>query len=122
MVVVHNSQARAQKNLMRILLPCPTYKPQVWNKEKNAFQDTIFDIIEQTHYAHNGTNTTDFVLFLETNLLPDEITLVKVIKTKSKPNLAQQLLKDKKAADYGLMVQGVSDLGDVIFQFENKKL
>lgn len=121
LVAVHNSQPRTQVQLLRVLLPCPTYKPQIWNKEKKAFEDVVFDIIEQTHFTANSTNTTDFVLFVEATLQQDEITLMKVIKTQSKANLAQQLLKDKKSSDFGLSVQGVSDTGDIIFQFENKR-
>lgn len=95
---------------------------QVWNRDKKAFVDTVFDIIEQTHFNNNATNTTDFLAFAEANIRADEVQIFKVLKTKTRPNLVQQLVKDKRASDFSLIVQGVSDSGDAIFQFENKRL
>lgn len=115
LVVVHNSQPRTKTELLKVLLPCPTYKPQIWNKESKSFEDTVFDIIELTHFTNNGTNVTDFALYVEATIPTDEVIVIKIIRTPSKANLAQSLIKDKKASDFGLIVQGVSDIGDVIF-------
>lgn len=61
--------------------------------------------MEQTHFNANATNTTDFLMFVETTISSNEIQLFKLIKTENKVNLAQgNLLKDKKRVDFSLMV------------------
>lgn len=121
MVIVHNSQGRSVKQLLRVLLPQPNYKVQVWNGEKKAFVDTVFDVVEQTHFHNNAPNSTDFLIFAEANLKADEIKMFKIVKTKTRASLVQQIIKNKKVADFSLTVQGISDEGDAIFQFENKR-
>lgn len=103
---------------MRILIPTPNYKPQVWNKEKAKFQDTIHDVIEQSHFHINSTNFTDFNLYLQASFEPDEVKIFKIIKVKSRQNLVQT---DKSKKDHKLSAQGISDDGEIIFMFESKK-
>lgn len=107
---------------MRILLPTATYKPQLWNSKKGAFEDVPFDIFEQQHFYANSTNFTDFMVYLDADFGPEEIKLVKLTQVATKLNLAQHPKNTERRSDYALTVQGVSDSGDVIFQFENKLL
>lgn len=118
LVFVHNPQGRVVKQLVRILLHTPNYKPQVWNKEKSKFQETNYDMIEQSHFQINGTNSTDFNLYFQASFDPDEIKLFKIVKVKTRQNLVQT---DKSKNDHKLSAQGISDDGEVTFMFESRK-
>ena len=45
-VAVYNSQIRANKGLIKILLPHSKYKAQIFDKQSQKFVDTPFDILE----------------------------------------------------------------------------
>jgi hypothetical protein len=111
---------RSIRQLVRILLPSANYKPQIWSSKKNTFEDVPFDIFEQQHFYANSTNFTDFMIYIDAEFAPEEVKLVKLTQVSAKMNLAQHSQNTEKQSDYALTVQGVSDSGDVIFQFENK--
>lgn len=78
-----------------------------------------------------GKNFTDFALFVETDIKSEEVYLVKLVKqtvkqsksAKPKPlSLAQIEAPGVKVhPDFSVRVEGVSDAGEVIFLYENKK-
>jgi hypothetical protein len=105
------------RQLVRILLPTDTYKPQVWNAKKNDFEDVLFDIFEQSHFYSNATNYTDFMMYIDAEFGPEEIKLVKLVQVSTKLTLAQRntAASTERVSDYAVTVQGVSDSGDVIF-------
>lgn len=120
LVTVQNQQVRALRQLIRILLPGAYYKPQIWSTKKNTFEDVPFDIFENQHFYANSTNFTDFMIYIDAEFAAEEVKLVKLTQVQSKLTLAQHAQNTERQSDYALTVQGVSDSGDVIFQFENK--
>lgn len=104
LITVHNQQTRSLRQLVRILLPSANYKPQLFNKDKNTFDDVPFDIFEQTHLFSNTTNFTDFMMYLDAEFGPEEIRLVKLIQVSSKLNLAQHNENAERVSDYALTV------------------
>lgn len=88
LVIVHNQQVKSLRQLVRILLPTATYKPQLWNSKTGNFEDVPFDIFEQQHFYANATNFTDFMLYLDADFGPEEIKLVKLTQVATKLNLA----------------------------------
>ena len=60
------------------------------------------------------------MLYIDVEFAPEEVKLIKLTQVAAKLNLAQHEKNTERSSDYALTVQGVSDSGDVIFQFENK--
>ena len=87
-VISHNQQAHSNKQLVRILLPSNKYTAMVWSKDQLKFVDSQnFDILEQPHFKQgankNGETESDFMMFVDLPLLPNEVGFVKVVQTTS---------------------------------------
>lgn len=100
-----------------MLLPQPNYKVQAWNAVKKIFTDMTSDVIENTHYDSDLTNSTDFSIYFESHFDPDEIKVFKLVKTASRATLLQ---RDKSKAQHSLTVQGISEDGEAVFMFSDK--
>jgi hypothetical protein len=76
LVAVHNVQVKENNQVVRILLPNANFKAQVWNKDK--FDDVSADIFENKHFTLNGEATSDYIMFLQANMNPDEVKVIKL--------------------------------------------
>jgi hypothetical protein len=60
------------------MVPHQNYKVQVWNKVNATFEDTLFDMFEQKHWAQDGQAFTDFEANFQATMYPDEFTIAKL--------------------------------------------
>jgi hypothetical protein len=63
-VAVHNPRTKEHKGLLRILLPSLNYRAQVYCIKSGAFINTTSDILEQKHFAKNGSTFSDFEMII----------------------------------------------------------
>jgi hypothetical protein len=77
---VHNPQQKGSKQILRILLPMSNYKPKLWNRKTKQFVDCVYDVFEQNHYLSRGRNLTDYAMFVEADIRPEEVYLLKLVK------------------------------------------
>ena len=85
-VAVQNPRIRNSNGLIRVLLPSNKYTAQIWDRSRKQFTNTKYDIVEQKHFQNSealgeGNVTTDYILFVQSEILPDELLLVKVVPT-----------------------------------------
>ena len=72
MVAIHNPRNKEHDGLIRILLPSNKYKAQLFNLKSGVFVDVNGDILEQKHFAKNGTVSSDYEMVIQTpEILPD---------------------------------------------------
>jgi hypothetical protein len=50
--------------LVRIHLASQNYKPLLWSPRTLKFEEVPFDILEQKHYSLDGSEITDFDMYI----------------------------------------------------------
>lgn len=81
LVAVHNPQATRYDQFVRILVPSNDFRAHVWSNQIGSFVDIESDVLEQKHWQKNGQQFVDYEMFLKTFIEPDEVLIVKVIKS-----------------------------------------
>jgi len=108
---------------VRILLPSSNFRAQVWSNQIGSFVEIESDVIEQKHWQKNGQQFVDYEMFLKTFIEPDEVLLVKVVRNLTDDRAAEEKEEPKEAVErvHNLQIQGVSEKGEVLFQYSNKE-
>lgn len=122
-VIAHNQQAHANNQFVRILLPSNKYTAMVWSKDQLKFIDTQnFDILEQPHYKQgankNGESESDFMMFVNLSLLPNEVGFVKVVQTTKEHEVSGEIKKGSST----LEISGFTDLNEALFKYTKADL
>lgn len=105
---------------MQILVPLPNYRAQVWSDETQKFVDVKSDVLEQRHLNKNGTYFTDFKIYVASKIQPNQVALVKLVKTEQSQivkNVSQAQLEQQPTST--LTVQGYTDNGQILFNYTN---
>jgi len=80
------------------------------------FKHAHNDILEQIHFTKSFEKFTDYTMFLELHLEPNEVSVVKIKQEESKEKPAIIYPGTQKTA---LSIKGFSESGEVIFDYEN---
>jgi len=80
--IIHNPAAQNFTDLVRIQLPSPNWRAEVWNHVTQNFTGVQSDILTQHHMNNTGyALDLDYDMYLPYRLLPNQVGFVRVIKT-----------------------------------------
>lgn len=78
LVLVHNPMGGQGATYAKVKLPSKLYQAQKW--EKDSFQPIQTDILEQSHFAQEGTDFMDYDMIIPNEFGANQISVFKISK------------------------------------------
>lgn len=112
-VTAHHYGSNSFNGFMRVQVPHNSYKVSMYVAQD--FVEVNADILEQKHFSNDRKESTDYMVYIPIdNIEPNEVAVFKLEKSEGSKDFP---LRD---SDTSLNVEGVTENGEVLFQYTNK--
>jgi len=81
--------------------------------------DADYDILEQKHISNSRSELIDYEMYIQCPVEPNEVVYAKILKTDEIKEVPPQLEGQENVRS--LAVEGVSQDGEIVFNFKNKE-